>query len=115
MASTEWKIVNMDRDGTTDEIQRMYVRVYHRDEGHTCRHTAVVNIPAGTFTDAWSDLTHDQCVEAVKTILGPDEVTNIETNLCDHMITLKNPPVKSGLPWNQVAPEPTPAPEDPLV
>jgi hypothetical protein len=115
MASTEWKIANMDRDGTTDEVKRIYVRVYHRDENHMCRHTAIVDTPAGTFTDPWTNLTHDQCVEAVKTILGPDEVTRIETQLCDQMITIKNPPIKTGLTWDQVAPEPTSAPEDPPV
>lgn len=117
MSHAVWNIRNIERNGTTDEVQRIHARVVHQEEGYYTKHNLVVNIPAGTFANtAYADLTADQCVSAIKTILGDEEVLRIEGHLEDKILELKNPPIKSGLPWVQEeTPVEEPVPTEPPV
>ena len=53
---------------------------------------------SGSFT-AYADITKDNAIEWVKTVLGSSEVTFIETNIAAQITESKTPTVSFGVPW----------------
>ena len=101
-----WVIEAMDcvpqEDGQTDVVIIVHWRLIGTDGQYTGAVYGTVNVtytPGSPFTP-YADLTQDQVIGWVQTVMGPEQVASYEANVAAQIEAQINPPVVTlPLPW----------------
>jgi hypothetical protein len=102
-----WIIEQMDcypqAEGQTDVVFTVHWRVNATDGTYNSTNYGTVGViyVAGTPYTPYAQLTQNQVVGWVQTVLGPEQVASIEANLATNIANQANPPVViPPLPWS---------------
>jgi len=108
-----WNVVSMDSTKTDGSLSDVVTTIHWTASDsetvgsgdsavvHKGYNYGALNIAAadsGSFT-AYADITKDNAISWVKTQLGSDEVTRIETDVAAQITEKKTPTVTAGVPW----------------
>ena len=104
-----WSIENdglftMDSNGQSNVVTDVKYAVTATDGTNTQTKTGSISIPHDTNAEftPFADLTEQQVIEWVKTQLGSERVSSLETLMVDYLNRIVNRParpVKQALPW----------------
>ena len=90
VTTVHWKAYDSETVGSGDSA------VVH--SGSAYGSVGLAEADSGSFT-AYADITKDDAIAWVKTAIGSDEVTAIETSIANQITASKTPTTTSGVPW----------------
>ena len=100
-----WDVVALDATKTVGSLSDVVTTVHWTasdadgdHSGYAYGSVGLAEADSGSFT-AYADITKDNAISWVKTQLGSDEVTRIETDVAAQITEKKTPTVTAGVPW----------------
>ena len=91
VTTVHWTASNSETVGSGDSA------VIH--SGSAYGSVSLAEADSGSFTP-YADITKDNAITWVKSALGSDEVTKVETEIAAQITAWKTPPTYSGVPWS---------------
>ena len=101
----EWQVNTLERSLSDGFVEKLIFRVNGLDSGEQkFRETGEVTFtkPESLPSDfvAYDSLTSDVCIGWLKSTLGTDRVTEIETSIKKQMDLMATPVTETGKPWS---------------
>ena len=100
-----WDVVALDATKTVGSLSDVVTTVHWTasdadgdHSGYAYGSVGLAEADSSSFT-AYADITKDNAISWVKTQLGSDEVTRIETDVAAQITEKKTPTVTAGVPW----------------
>ena len=95
-----WRITDMQRELSDGYVYHVdFVCEIEWQTGYFYMHSDAVDLDRPDTLVAYDDLDHDTVVGWIKSKLGTEKVTEIETKVNAECAELQNPTKASGTPW----------------
>jgi hypothetical protein len=95
----EWRVTQLRANISSGLVTEAHWTLTHEDAGFSAYAYGSVAVPTDPGPVVYAGLDEGVAIEAVKDILGPEQVTTLEESLVAQIALLQNPVEIVGVPW----------------